>query len=237
MKMGLFNLFRTSVRPPKTDASEENHRRLVASLSEVETQVLNLNAQVGTIHLALRKHDDEITVCRDLTDRHGRALMHLEQLVDHPPVPLPRHPNRFPSRSLGPITGAPAPAGVEAPLYAPARRLDIDQFSEEQRRLLAVFFQNRDRQMSYADVAAVLGKSRCTVKNQMNQIRHKADLFDCAIGPESRNFFRLKDDLRVEKHFKAGRSPGRPVSTAEPDQPAPEREAAPAERTFSHPLF
>ena len=72
--------------------------------------------------------------------------------------------------------------------------------------------------MSYADVATVLGKSACTVKNQMNQIRHKADLFDCVTGPQSRHFFRLKDDLKVEKHLKVGRPLGRPVSITGSDR-------------------
>jgi hypothetical protein len=235
--MGLLRLFRAGIQTPKTDASEENHRRLAASLAEVKTQVLNLSAQVGTIHIALHKHDEEIAQCKDRTDRHDRALMQLEQLVNSPPAPLPRYPNRVPPRSLGSLTGTPALPSVEDPVYAPPRKLDIDQFSEEQKRLLAVFFQNRDRRMSYVDVAAVLGKSRHTVKNQINEIRRKADLFDCAIGPQSRNFFRLKDDLKIEKQLKASRSPGRPMPLTEPDQSADERDPASTERTFSHPLF
>jgi DNA-binding CsgD family transcriptional regulator len=130
-------------------------------------------------------------------------LTQLEQLVSTPAAPTPAW---YTDRSVGATRGA------------AAHRLDVDQFSEQQKRLLGVFFQHRDRQMSYADVAAMLGKSACTVKNQMNQIRQKADLFDCVTGPQSRNFFRLKDDLKVEKLLKVGRPVGRPGSFAASDQ-------------------
>jgi hypothetical protein len=86
--------------------------------------------------------------------------------------------------------------------------------------------------MSYVDVATALGKSAHTVKNQMNQIRHKADLFDCVTGPESRNLFKLKDDLKVETRLKVGRPVGRPVSTTEPDQSSAEQAKAPAELIY-----
>ena len=89
--------------------------------------------------------------------------------------------------------------------------------------------------MSYADLAAVLGKSVCTVKNQMNQIRHKADLFNCAVGPQSRNLFRLKDDLKVEKLLKVGRPTGRPISMAEADQSDGDQIRASAEHAVSQP--
>ena len=209
MKMGLFNWFKIRTRPPKL--STEEHRRIAAAFSQIKEEITRLHGQIGTIHITLHKHDDEIAECKDIAMRHERTLVDLEQLVRTPPA-LPRPP-------IDPTTGttaAPAP-----------RRLDIDQFSEQQKRLLAVFFQNRDRAMSYADLAAILGKSPYTIKNQMNQIRHKADLFDCVIGPQSRNFFRLKDDLKVERSLDGGRSIGRPVTMAEADRSGGEQGSTP----------
>jgi hypothetical protein len=201
--MGLLNLFRKKTSEPRPGARQQEQHRLAASLYEITEQILNLDAQIGTIHMVLRRHNTEITECRDLTERHGKALMRLEELVAAPSdQPSGRHSHG----SLSPILGT------------PARTLDIDRFSEQQKRLLGVFFQNKDRHMSCADVAAVLGKAAGTVKNQINQIRHKADLFDCAIGPQSRNFFKLKDDLKVEKLLKTGRPIERPVSTTPPTQ-------------------
>jgi hypothetical protein len=229
--MGLFNIFRASIRQSKTSTWQEDHRRLATAFSEVRAQMLKLDAQVGTIHMALSRHEDAITGCKDLADRHSKALMQLEQMVSSPPAA----PARYTDRPVGTIVGTPALPVVASATWAPAHKLDVDHFSEQQRRLLAVFFQNRDREMSYADVATVLGKSACTVKNQMNQIRHKADLFECVLGPQSRNLFRLKDDLKVEKHLKVGRPMGRPVSIAGSDRSGGEYVTSASEHTFRRP--
>ena len=235
MKMGLFALFR--LKRAKAGISQEEHRRLVTAFYDLRAQVANLDAQIGTVHLALRRHEDDLTACKDLTDRHAKALTQLEQIVNTPSALPTGYTDRFPQHLVPAMKETANLSAVESAPYRPARTLDIDRFSEQQKRLLAVFFQNRDRQMSYADLAVVLGKSAYTVKNQMNLIRHKADLFDCTVGPESRNYFKLKDDLKVEKQLKTGRPAGRPVSMAESDRTAPEREMTPEERTSSHPLF
>ena len=229
--MGWFDLFRASPRRSGTGVSQEDHRRLVTTVSQVKAHVSNLDAQLGTVHLTLHKHDDEIAECRDLTGQHSNTLKQLEELVGN----LPAQPDRDCDRSVGTIAAAPALPVVATATYAAPRRLDLDRFSEQQKRLLSVFFQNRDREMSYADLAAVLGKSVCTVKNQMNQIRHKADLFNCAVGPQSRNLFRLKDDLKVEKLLKGGRPIGRPTSMAGADRSDGDQIRASTEHTVSQP--
>ena len=221
--MGLLDLFRMRTRPPKANPWQEGYRRLAAALANVSDRVLNLNREIGTIHIALNQHENAITECRNLTHQHGKALAQLEQIVNSQPAEPINHSNRSINMSLPP----PALSAAESAAHAPARRLEVDRFSDQQKRLLAVFFQNKDREMSYADVAVALGKSAHTVKNQMNQIRHKADLFDCVTGPESRNFFKLKNDLKVETRLKVGRPAGRPVSTAEPDRSSPEHVTAP----------
>jgi IS30 family transposase len=55
--------------------------------------------------------------------------------------------------------------------------------------------------LSYTDIARALNKSPYTVKNQMRQMRLKADLFDRTVGDQSRNRFKLKDGLRIEKYL------------------------------------
>ncbi len=226
--MGLLDLFRMRIRPPKSNPWQEGYRRLAAALSNVNDRIVSLDAEIGTIHMALNRHENSITECRNLTDQHGKAIMRLEQIVSSQPAEPVSHLNR----SIGMPKTTPVLPAAEPTAFAPARRLDVDRFSDQQKRLLAVFFQNRDREMSYADVATALGKSAHTVKNQINQIRHKADLFDCITGPESRNFFKLKDDLKVETRLKVGRPMGRPLSTTEPDRSSAEYLTAPTERIF-----
>jgi DNA-binding CsgD family transcriptional regulator len=226
--MGLLDLFRIRTRPPRVTPWQEGYRRLAAAISNVSDQVLNLDAEIGTIHMVLNKHENAIAECRDLTDQHGKTLMRLEQIVNSRPA----EPVCQMNRSIDPARTSPAVPTLESAAHIPDRRLDIDQFSEQQKRLLAVFFQNKDREMSYTDVAAALGKSAHTVKNQMNQIRQKADLFDCVTGRESRNFFKLKDDLKVETRLKVGRPTARPFSTTEPDRSNPEPVTAPKELIY-----
>jgi DNA-binding CsgD family transcriptional regulator len=189
-----------------------------------------LDAQIETIHMALRRHEDAITECQSLADQQGKTLTRLENLVDSLSASGPVSADRSLRRILTPA----GPPVAEPVGPSPIRQLDINQFSPEERRLLSVFFQNRSREMSYADVATLLDKSAYTVKNQMNQIRQKADLFDCLIGSQSRHFFKLKDDLKVEKYLELSRPRERPVSMAGPDQSAPEHATTPTERTFLH---
>lgn len=66
---------------------------------------------------------------------------------------------------------------------------------------MAVFFQNQGMALSYVDIARALSRSPYTIKNQIRQIRLKADLFDRTVGDQSRNRFKLKDGLRIEKYL------------------------------------
>jgi hypothetical protein len=227
--MGLLDLFRRSKRPlVRTGPDREAASGPAPAGYDLRTHVRKLDAQIETIHIALRRHEEALTQCQNLADQQGKTLTHLENLVDHLSAPVPVYADR-------PVRRAWTPSGptVAAPVgLLPARKLDINQFSPEEKRLLSVFFQNRGREMSYTDVAALLAKSAYTVKNQMNQIRQKADLFDCLIGRQSRHFFKLKDDLKVEKYLELSRPTERPVSMAGPDQPAPGQAPAPPNRTF-----
>lgn len=226
--MSLFNWFRAKTRSSRTDA--EGHRQIALALSNIRAKLSRLDDQIGTIHIALRKHEDEITECKDTTARHDKTMVELEQLVDSSPAQIPPYTHY----STGKIMDTSHPPIFKSPTCVPAHKLDIDQFTEQQKRLLSVFFQNKDRYMSYADVAAVLGKSAYTIKNQMNQIKHKADLFDCVIGPQSRNFFRLKDNLKVERLLKVDQPLSRPVSIPGSDSSAQKHVAIPMEQPFSH---
>ena len=78
----------------------------------------------------------------------------------------------------------------------------MDRFSGQEKRILSVFFENHDMALSYVDIARALGKSHHTIKNQMHQITSRADLFDVAVDHGQRKRFRLKDNVKIEKHLK-----------------------------------
>jgi len=213
-------------------AAKEKYRRSVSDMertvSKLDAQVKDLRAQVRTVHLVLGTHDRQIIHCRKHVRRHGRALARLEHIAGEHPV-AGRAPNSAtilrPPRPGAPLqnTGEPIASGG---------KFDIDQFTEQEKRLLTVFFQNKGRRMSYADVAQILNKSTYTVKNQLNHIRHKADLFEQSVGNQSRNLFKLKDDLRVEKYLHCGQSAVRPMSTYDGDHGDAEKVSVMPEKTL-----
>ena len=213
-------------------AAKEKHRRSDLdrdrAVSKLHAQVKDLRTQVRTIHMALGKHDREITHCRRHVRRHDRAVARLGHITGGHPVAA--HPQNNRPVLHSPALGAPL-RDTREPI-ASSGKFDIDRFTEQEKRLLTVFFQNRGRPMSYADVAQILNKSIHTVKNQLNHIRHKADLFEQSVGNQSRNLFKLKDDLRVEKYLNLGQSTQRPVSTFDSDHSNTERVSVMPERTL-----
>jgi len=202
-KMGFWNLFRKKkgLRRNKTrtrrlaTARDERLNRLTAELG-------GLQSQFSTMSMLLRKHDEEIGEQSAIIEEHSRKFERLEQLIDGPTV--------LPSRVDSPSVNRPSTSsGPEASLSGPLcesrpQKFDIDRFSEQERRVLSVFFQHQNMALSYADIARALNKSHHTVKNQIHQINMKADLFSYSVGRENRKRFKLKDGLKIEKYIKIG---------------------------------
>jgi DNA-binding CsgD family transcriptional regulator/uncharacterized coiled-coil protein SlyX len=202
-KMGLFNFLwkkqkvRNSQGEQSVDQPLENKRAIEKITSDIE----NLRARVNTVNIALKKHDDELTEHRKLIGQHSEQFENLEEKVNavqtapatDNTVPAVR-PVQIPhtSTTLGPTKGE------------SAQKFDINRFSQQQKRILAVFFQNQDMTLSYMDIGRILNKSPLTIKNQMREIRLKADLFDRSIGEQSRHRFKLKKDLKIEKYLNVG---------------------------------
>jgi DNA-binding CsgD family transcriptional regulator len=194
------------------------------ALAGMRTDIDQLLGRVGTIDIAIRRHDDQLTAHQACIEEHRQRFLTLEQKVTIPlaqPMALRHIVRHTPENNLC--------LSPHCTRETPVQHFDIGRFTEQEKRVLAVFFQNKGMRMSYADLARVLNKSTYTVKNQMNQIRQKADLFECTIGDQSRNLFTLKADLRVEKYLKVGQPIERPVSIPERDQSEVESEAKEAE--------
>jgi DNA-binding CsgD family transcriptional regulator len=90
-------------------------------------------------------------------------------------------------------------------------KFDIDRFSNQEKRILQVFFQNPEMPLSYRDVAHVLAKSPNTIKNELRQINTKADLFTKNVDADNRNRFKLRDGLKIEKYLNIDRPSDQPV--------------------------
>lgn len=214
--MGWLSRFRKRLGQTGHHANTETWTR--QAIDTLQAHLDRLGGRIETIDIAIKGHNDRLDRHERRLDDHGRSLQTLEQKIASPkitPMTFGRPGLRYPDRA-----GTPLPA---AHANRP-QQFDIQQFTEQQKHVLACFFQHKGRAMSYADVARLLNKSAYTIKNHMNRIRHKADLFDRTTGPQSRNLFKLKDDLRVEKYLQVGRPLQRHQSSETPESPETEAE-------------
>jgi hypothetical protein len=146
----------------------------------------------------LRFTDGELSEHRRLIDENCKQLHRLEVIVGAEKVePLPRQATAaiYPVESISQSTMHMA-ANVQS-----AQKLDINRLSEQEKNILAVFFQNQGMALSYVDIGRALNKPPNTLKNQIRQIRPKADLFDRMVDTCGTNRFKLKDGLRIEKYL------------------------------------
>ena len=200
--MGLFNFLRQK-RTVKTDKEKqsESSSKTEQTLEKIGADVEILKAQVSTANIVLKKHDDDLLEHERLIAEHSKGLEKLEQKVATAQMVSPI---RRTIPAVRPIE-IPYPSITSAPTTTDSpQKFDINRFSEQQKRILAVFFQNHGMALAYTDIARILEKSPHTVKNQMREIRLKADLFERSIGEQSRHRFKLKNDLRVEKYLNVG---------------------------------
>lgn len=143
------------------------------------------------INIILRRHDQDIGENSILLKKHSQRL---EQLVGNNPT----------SQTIATIS----PSGRLNQSTMPVRsissvpqKFDINRFSNQEKRILAAFFDHQDMALSYRDLAKMLNKAPTTVKNQMHNINMKADLFQKTIDNDQRGRFRLKDGLKIEKYL------------------------------------
>jgi len=213
--MRLFSIFLRKKEAKQAEASRSENSGIESRFSEIREDIERLRGHVDTIHIAIRNHDDQLGKHREHLQK---CDLDLEQLVQR--VAQTMRTERV-GQETSSLSNEPENPILVPPLTsdnAPCR-LDIDQFTEQERRIMEAFFCNKDTWLSYAKVGQILGKSAYTVKNQMRQIRKRGELFDRKTGRQSRNLFRLRGDLRIEKYLNVGRSIERPVPTAGADRP------------------
>jgi hypothetical protein len=203
--MSFFDLFRKKrkavrQRRPRTVSSSKNFLKVTQDIQDLQAQTIAINT-------IMTKHEQEITQHGTLLEKHTGQLDTLEQLVTKQPVKPTNIDLSANNRSDAAISLS---VLHQRQFEQQNRKFDIAQFSEQEKRILSVFFQNKDMTLSYADLAMHLGgKSPNTIKNQMRQISMKADLFNCAVGNESRKRFKLKEGIKIEKYLGISEEPTR----------------------------
>ena len=205
--MGLFDIFRRK--------SKKTRRRRKQSLPNQGTQRINFNlhdlrSQIDSINTILQEHDSDLGEQSTIIKEHSCKLAKLENiLTSHSPEELGRA-NRRPNTFRRPTSTTDWAQTPEPATQVQAEKLDISRFSPQEKRILSIFFGNNDMAFSYADIAQAMGKSPNTIKNQMNHINAKAELFNYSLDNDNRKRFRLKQGLRIEKYLNIDRPSQRP---------------------------
>lgn len=191
--MGLFSIFKkkrkTKIR--KKNRCNRTTPKTREYLAKLSSDIENLQAQIGTIDMVLHKHDNEISEQTHIIKTHVQKLEKLEQIATNPPI----GPTKIPVASIN------QPPIMEDTSQPQIQKFDIGTFSNQEQRILSVFFQNQNMALSYADIARSLNKSPNTIKNQMRQINIKANLFSKHVDAGNRNRFKLKDGMKIEKYL------------------------------------
>jgi hypothetical protein len=198
--MGILDFFIS--RRPKT----AKRRRSKGSSITVKQQIVSIKGQVDSINSVLQKHQKDIDENSALLKEHSQKLINLEDLLANPPMNLP------PSQT-SPIQ---RPDWTAKPVQSneiSRCKFDVNKFSNQEKRILSVFFEHQDMALSYRDVGSMLGKSANTIKNQMHQILLKADLFERLIDNDMRSRFKLKNGIKIEKYLNIDRPSNQPVGT------------------------
>jgi len=196
VKMGLFDFF---IRRRRKTVKR---KRAKCSLA-VRQQIASIRGQIDSINDILQKHRKDIDENSALLKEHSQKLKNLEDILTNQPMGLSIRQTNPPQRLDW--TVKPAQSNV--------CKFDINRFSNQEKRILSVFFEHKDLALSYKDVANMLGKSANTIKNQMHQILIKADLFEKATDNDMRNRFRLKEGIKIEKYFNVDRPSDQMVGT------------------------
>jgi hypothetical protein len=201
--MGFFDLFRKKRKeyPRKRRHSQTSTAKLKQTFEKARVDIDALVVEKEAMKSLLDQHSKELSEHKGIIEQHSAQLSTLEQVVKRQPANL--RLTRDSQDSRPDQTGNPAQAAILSNLQLP-QKLDVNYLSEQEKRILAVFFQNQGMALSYVDIGRALNKSPYTIKNQIRQMRLKADLFDRTIGDQSRNRFKLKDGLKIEKYLNVG---------------------------------
>jgi hypothetical protein len=167
-------------------------------------QIADIRGQIGLINSVLKEHRKDIDKNAVLLKEHSQKLTNLEDILTNQPMSLSLRQTSPPQRPDW--TTKPAQSNVTN-----SCKFDIHRFSNQEKRILQIFFQHPDMALSYRDIAHALAKSPNTIKNELRQLNMKADLFTKNVDAGNRNRFKLRDGLKIEKYLNIDRPSDQPV--------------------------
>lgn len=209
--MGILNWWQNR-RKPKRNAKRKVKNRsdpIELAFGRVKRDFNKLKAQSQSLQQHCDQHDriiedhsqqlqDQRNRFQKLEERLGPQLPHVPLELNHPlpeMIDLPAHHHQSISRPTEPTNRPVATKTVDQSILS---ELDMDRFSNQEKKILSVFLSHRQMALSYCDVAKTLNKSPHTVKNQVRQIMTKSNLFEKFVDNQQKNRFKLKPNLKVK---------------------------------------
>ena len=206
--MGLFDIFfKQKSRKTRTRRKQSAPRRRTL---RIDSDIKAIKNQIDTINVILQTHDSDLGEQSTIIRAHSLKLTKLETIVTSYNSDgfglAKRETNTF----KRPISTTERTVTPEPAARFQSEQLDISRFSPQEKRILSIFFGNSDIALSYTDIAKSMGKSPNTIKNQMNHINAKAELFNYSLDNDNKKRFRLKQGLSIEKYLNIDRPVQRP---------------------------
>ena len=160
-------------------------------------QIADIRGQIDLIDKVLKEHRKDIDENAVLLKEHSQKLLNLENILTNQPMnppPSQTSPTKRPDWTTKPVQSN----------VTNSSKFDIGRFSNQEKRIMQVFFRHPDMALSYRDIAHALSKSPNTIKNELRQLNMKADLFTKNVETDNRNRFKLRDGLKIEKYLNMG---------------------------------
>lgn len=192
--MGLWSfLFKKNTEQNTAKDINKNTAEHGCNLQHLKTEIESLHGQINTIHIAVSSHQKLIDRNYTMIKQHTGKLQSLE--------------DKLSAAATKPSTCRDSPIGIgnikpieQTPQQRPGK-LELSRFTPQEKKILSIFFNDRDMQLSYADIGRTMGKSPHTIKNHIRQMRMKADIFRQNVADEGRKRFQLKDGLEIQNYL------------------------------------
>jgi DNA-binding CsgD family transcriptional regulator len=156
------------------EEAEKKFNKIKSAFSKIKAEQKQFLEKQDEANKRIEENSQEIK-------KHSEKIISLEALVSRPIEPTKRlNPTKRPTK----------PSRL-------VEDLDLDDFSEQEKRILNTLLTHKNMALSYEDLAKSLNKSPNTIKNQLNKIRAKSDILEISYG--ERNRFKLKTDLKISK--------------------------------------
>jgi biotin operon repressor len=141
------------------------------SFSLVKDDIDKIGSWIKHLHKQDQGHQEDINSVKDDLSTIKRELESLKDVMSMADERVVKQLFKTPRAVLKQQRAVEA---VQIPVQTPVQTGVLDSFSMMERALFAIML-NSDLKLSYDDLAVMLGKSRATIRGQVNAIKQKSE--------------------------------------------------------------